>query len=79
MAISPRWLDPPDLTLRYMPLDGEHEQLTEIRLIPAPGHTPGSQILLNDGDRPTIIAGDTAVWSGELDNPQTKGNASYGC
>ncbi|WP_188043291.1 N-acyl homoserine lactonase family protein [Changpingibacter yushuensis] len=68
------WVDPPDITLRYMPLEGEYELLTGVRLIPAPGHTPGSQIVLvNDLEGPTIIAGDTAVWSVELDNPQTEG------
>ncbi|AXE39134.1 N-acyl homoserine lactonase family protein [Acidipropionibacterium virtanenii] len=68
------WVDPPDVPLRYMPLDGEYELLPGIRLIPAPGHTRGSQIvLIDDADGPTIIAGDTAVWSGELDVPRTEG------
>jgi N-acyl homoserine lactone hydrolase len=42
--------------------------------VPAPGHTPGSQVVVVEtGDRPIVIAGDTAVWFGELDDPQTEG------
>lgn len=68
----PEWVDPPGVT--YVPVDGEHELLPGIRLLPAPGHTPGSQIVVNDpGGVPTVIAGDTAVWFGELDNPSTDG------
>jgi len=68
----PEWVDPPGVT--YVPVDGEHELLPGIRLLPAPGHTPGSQIVVIDpGGVPTVIAGDTAVWFGELDNPGTEG------
>lgn len=66
------WVDPPGV--RYVPVDGEFELLPGIRLLPAPGHTRGSQIVVVDtGQRPTIIAGDTAVWFGELDEPATEG------
>ena len=66
------WVDPPGV--HYVPIEGELELLTGIRLLPAPGHTRGSQIVVVDnGERPTIIAGDTAVWFGELDNPETEG------
>ncbi|MCT9627001.1 MBL fold metallo-hydrolase [Pseudarthrobacter equi] len=68
----PEWVDPPGVI--YVPVDGEHELLPGIRLLPAPGHTPGSQIVVIDpGGVPTVIAGDTAVWFGELDNPSTEG------
>jgi N-acyl homoserine lactone hydrolase len=68
----PEWVDPPGVT--YVPVDGELELLPGVRLLPAPGHTPGSQIVVVDtGERPTVIVGDTAVWFGELDEPQTEG------
>lgn len=45
-----------------------------IRLVPTPGHTRGSQVVVVDtGDRPIVLAGDTAVWFGELDEPRTEG------
>lgn len=66
------WVDPPGV--HYVPVDGKLELLPGIHLLPAPGHTRGSQIVVVDtGERPTIIAGDTAVWFGELDNPETEG------
>ena len=68
----PEWVDPPGV--QYVPVDGELELLPGIRLVPAPGHTPGSQIVVVEtGDHPTIICGDTAVWFGELEDPQTEG------
>lgn len=30
-------------------------------------------IVIGTGDRPTVVAGDTAVWFGELDDPRTEG------
>lgn len=69
------WVDPPGV--QYVPVDGVAEPLPGVRLLPAPGHTPGSQIVVIDaadpGGRPTVIAGDTAVWFGELDEPRTEG------
>ena len=66
------WVDAPGVV--YEPVDGELELLPGIRLVPAPGHTPGSQVVVVDtGGRPVVICGDTAVWSGELDDPQTDG------
>ena len=68
----PEWVDPPGM--HYVPVDGEFELLPGIRLLLAPGHTRGSQVVVIDGDEgPTIIAGDTAVWFDELDNPRTEG------
>lgn len=66
------WVDPPGV--RYRPVDGEFELLPGLRLLPAPGHTRGTQIVVVDtGERPVIVAGDTAVWFGELDEPRTQG------
>ncbi|MHA3701981.1 MBL fold metallo-hydrolase [Jatrophihabitans sp. YIM 134969] len=66
------WLEAPGL--RYVPVDGEHELLPGVRLLPAPGHTRGSQVVVVDtGRAPTVVAGDAAVWSGQLDDPQTEG------
>ena len=66
------WLDAPGV--RYVPVDGELELLPGVRLVPAPGHTPGTQVVVVDtGGRPVVIGGDMAVWSGELDDPRTEG------
>jgi N-acyl homoserine lactone hydrolase len=66
------WVDAPDL--EYVPVDGELDLLPGVRLVPTPGHTPGSQVLvIETGERPTVICGDTAVWFGELDEPHTEG------
>lgn len=63
--------------VRYEAVDGELELLAGVRLLGAPGHTPGSQIVVVEppepGTGPSVIAGDTAVWFGELDDPQTEG------
>jgi N-acyl homoserine lactone hydrolase len=60
--------------VRYVPVDGELELLPGIRLVPAPGHTAGSQVVVvGIGEHPVVICGDTAVWFGELDEPQTEG------
>ncbi|MCS5497826.1 N-acyl homoserine lactonase family protein [Cnuibacter physcomitrellae] len=66
------WVDAPGVT--YVPVDGESELLPGVRLVPAPGHTRGSQIVVVDAEGgPIVIAGDTAVWFGELDDPATEG------
>lgn len=66
------WVDAPGV--EYVPVDGEHELLPGIRLVPAPGHTAGSQVVLVDtADGPVVIAGDTAVFFEELDEPRTEG------
>jgi N-acyl homoserine lactone hydrolase len=66
------WVDPPGI--RYVPVDGELELLPGIRLLPAPGHTPGSQVIVvGTGEHPVVIAGDTAVSYDELDEPRTDG------
>jgi N-acyl homoserine lactone hydrolase len=66
------WVEPPGV--RYVPVDGELEVLPGVRLVPAPGHTRGTQVVVIDsGDRPVVIGGDMAVWFGELDEPETEG------
>ena len=66
------WVDAPGV--RYVPVDGELELLPGVRLVPAPGHTPGTQVVVVEtGGRPVVIAGDVAVWFGELDEPNTEG------
>jgi N-acyl homoserine lactone hydrolase len=66
------WVEAPGM--RYVPVDGEFELLPGVRLLPAPGHTQGSQVVVVETDgRPVVIAGDTAVFHAELDEPRTEG------
>jgi N-acyl homoserine lactone hydrolase len=66
------WVDAPGV--RYVPVDGELELLPDVRLVPAPGHTPGTQVVVvGGGERPVVVAGDLAVSFAELDEPQTEG------
>jgi N-acyl homoserine lactone hydrolase len=66
------WVGAPGV--QYVPVDGELELLPGLRLVPAPGHTPGIQVVvIETGGRPVVVCGDVAVWSGELDEPQTEG------
>ena len=46
--------DFPDARLR--PIDGEHELLPGVRIVPTPGHTPGHQSLLIEADRRHVHA-----------------------
>lgn len=65
-------VDTPDL--RYVSVDGELQLLPGVRLVSAPGHTDGTQIVVVEtAGRPVVIAGDVAVWFGELDEPHTQG------
>jgi N-acyl homoserine lactone hydrolase len=60
--------------MQYVPVDGELELLPGLRLVPAPGHTRGSQmVVVETGGRPIVVGGDVAVWIGELDEPHTEG------
>ena len=60
--------------MRYVPVDGELELLPGLRLVPAPGHTRGMQVVVVEtGGRPVVVGGDVAVWFGELDEPHTEG------
>lgn len=66
------WVETPGA--HYVPVDGEFELLPGVRLLPAPGHTPGTQIVvIETGGPPIVIGGDAAVWFGELDEPGTEG------
>jgi N-acyl homoserine lactone hydrolase len=66
------WVEAPGV--EYVPVDGELELLPGLRLLPAPGHTPGMQVVVvGAGERPVVVGGDVAVWFGELDDPQTEG------
>jgi N-acyl homoserine lactone hydrolase len=68
----PEWVDAPGV--QYTLVDGELELLPGLRLLPAPGHTPGSQMILLETDtRPIILGGDVAVRYEELDKPTTQG------
>jgi N-acyl homoserine lactone hydrolase len=66
------WVEAPGV--RYEPVDGELELLPGLRLLPAPGHTPGMQVVVVETEgRPVVVGGDVAVWFGELDEPRTEG------
>jgi N-acyl homoserine lactone hydrolase len=66
------WVEAPGV--QYVPVDGELELLPGLRLVPAPGHTPGSQVVVVEtGGRPVVIGGDMAVFLSELDEPRTEG------
>jgi len=66
------WVEAPGVL--YVPVDGTLELLPGIRLVPTPGHTRGSQVVVVDtGGGSVVIAGDTAVFFDELDNPRTEG------
>src|SRR5213079_1143114 len=66
------WVEAPGV--RYEPVDGELELLPGLRLVPAPGHTRGMQVVVVEtGGRPVVVGGDVAVWLGELDEPHTEG------
>jgi N-acyl homoserine lactone hydrolase len=66
------WVDAPGV--QYVPVDGEYELFPGLRLVPAPGHTDGMQmVVIETGGRPIIVGGDVAVWFGELDDPKTEG------
>jgi N-acyl homoserine lactone hydrolase len=66
------WVDPPGV--EYVAVDGEHELLGGLRLVPAPGHTAGMQVVVvENGGRPIVVGGDVAVRFAELDEPQSEG------
>jgi N-acyl homoserine lactone hydrolase len=66
------WVDAPGV--QYVPVDGELELLPGIRLLPAPGHTRGSQVVVVEtGGRPVVIGGDMAVFFSDLDEPRNEG------
>src|SRR2546426_231865 len=71
------WVEAPGV--RYVPVDGELELLPGLRLVPAPGHTRGMQVVVvGTGERPVVIGGDGAGWVRELDRPDPAGRARGG-
>ena len=68
----PEWVEAPGV--QYESVDGEHELLPGLRLVPAPGHTRGMQmVVVETGGRPVVVGGDVAVTFDELDEPTTEG------
>jgi N-acyl homoserine lactone hydrolase len=68
----PEWVDAPGV--EYTPVDGELELLPGLRLVPAPGHSRGMQVVVVEtGERPVVVGGDVAVRHGELDEPHSEG------
>ncbi len=66
------WVQAPGV--RYEAVDGEIELLRGLRLVPAPGHTRGLQVVVVEtAGRPVVIGGDVAVSFSELDEPRTEG------
>ena len=66
------WVEAPGV--QYVPVDGTLELLPGLLLVPTPGHTQGSQVVVvQTGGRSVVIAGDTAVFFDELDEPRTEG------
>jgi N-acyl homoserine lactone hydrolase len=66
------WVDAPGVG--YVPVDGEYELLPGLRLVPAPGHCRGMQVVVVEtGGRPLVVGGDVAVSFGELDEPTSEG------
>jgi hypothetical protein len=55
-------------------LQGEIDVLPGIRLLPAPGHTDGHQVVVVEtGAVTNVLGGDVAVWFGEFGNGTTEG------
>ena len=66
------WVDFDGAT--YVEHEGEVEVLPGIRLLPAPGHTDGHQVVVVETDAgPNVLGGDVAVWFGEFDGEPTEG------
>ena len=66
------WVEAPGV--QYVPVDGALELLPGLRLVPAPGHTRGSQVVVVEtGGRSVVVGGDMAVFLAELDEPRTEG------
>ena len=66
------WVDFPGAT--YVEHDGEAEILPGVRLLPAPGHTAGHQIVVVETDEgPVVLGGDVGHWFEELERGDTPG------
>jgi N-acyl homoserine lactone hydrolase len=68
----PGWVDFDGAT--YVEHEGEAEVFPGIRLLPAPGHTDGHQVIVVETDEgPHVLGGDVAVWYSELRSGSTEG------
>ena len=68
------WVDFDGAT--YVEHEGEVELLPGIRLLPAPGHTDGHQVVVVETDAGTnVLGGDVGVWFGELESGTTEGQS----
>ena len=66
------WVDFPGAT--YVEHDGEAEILPGVRLLPAPGHTAGHQIVVVETDEgPVVLGGDVGDSFEELERRDTPG------
>src|SRR5919198_447405 len=66
------WVDFPGAT--YVEHDGEAEILPGVRLLPAPGHTVGHQIVVVETEEgPVVLGGDVGHWFEELERGDTPG------
>ncbi len=66
------WVEAPGV--QYVPVDGTLELLPGLRLVSAPGHTRGSQVVVVEtGGGSVVVGGDMAVFFAELDEPSTEG------
>jgi N-acyl homoserine lactone hydrolase len=69
------WVDFPGAT--YVEHDGEAEILPGVRLVPAPGHTAGHQIVLVETDEgPIVLGGDVGHWFEELEGGEAPASSS---
>jgi len=66
------WVDFDGAT--YVEHVGEVELLPGIRMLPAPGHTDGHQVVVVETDAGTnVLGGDVGVWFGDLGRGTTEG------
>ena len=66
------WVDFDGAT--YVEHEGEVELYPGIRLLPAPGHSDGHQVVVVETDAGThVLGGDVGVWFGELESGVTEG------
>jgi N-acyl homoserine lactone hydrolase len=67
------WVEAPGVD--YVPVDGELELLPGLRLVPAPGHSRGMQVVvIETGGRPVVVGGDVAVWLTHEQEPWRRAN-----
>jgi N-acyl homoserine lactone hydrolase len=70
----PEWVEFEGAT--YVQLEGEHEVLPGVRVVPTPGHSPGHQSVLIETDEGlAVVAGDVAYTWSEFDDPANEAAA----